>query len=224
VERQTRTDAVLDAASDLLLRVGYNRVTVEDVARQAGIGKGTVYLHWRTREDLFMAAFRRELARACDDLAAGIRGDPGEVVLHRVTRAHFAAVCKRPLLTALAVADPEVLGKLSRARHDTGHQNLLDDYLALLAKHALVRNDLDIGDLVFAWHALLEGFFIAQSRTRQPNRRRDHRANVLAATAKAAFEPDPLPNIDLADLSPQAVEIFDRIGDGHRAWLRQAYE
>jgi AcrR family transcriptional regulator len=40
-----RADRILDAAGDLLLRLGYRKVTIEDVAQRAGIGKGTVYLH-----------------------------------------------------------------------------------------------------------------------------------------------------------------------------------
>jgi AcrR family transcriptional regulator len=38
----TRLERVLDAAADLLVRLGYRRVTIEEVARRAGIGKGTV--------------------------------------------------------------------------------------------------------------------------------------------------------------------------------------
>jgi hypothetical protein len=37
----TRADRILDAAGSLLLRHGYRKVNVEDIARQAGIGKGT---------------------------------------------------------------------------------------------------------------------------------------------------------------------------------------
>ena len=54
-----RLDRVLDAAADLLVRWGYQRVTIDDVARHAGIGKGTVYLHFRTKEALFLTVLLR---------------------------------------------------------------------------------------------------------------------------------------------------------------------
>jgi AcrR family transcriptional regulator len=57
------TKRVLDAAADLLVRWGYHRVTVEDVARHAGIGKGTVYLHFRTKEALFLTVLLRSQHR-----------------------------------------------------------------------------------------------------------------------------------------------------------------
>ncbi|MGW2198666.1 helix-turn-helix domain-containing protein, partial [Streptosporangium sp. NPDC001682] len=42
-----RADRILDAAAELLVRLGYRKVTIDDIARLAGIGKGTVYLHPR---------------------------------------------------------------------------------------------------------------------------------------------------------------------------------
>src|SRR5262249_5935990 len=54
-QRAERAARILDAAADLLLRHGYRRVTIDDVAAGAGIGKGTVYLHWKAREQLFSA-------------------------------------------------------------------------------------------------------------------------------------------------------------------------
>lgn len=225
MDRQERAGRVLDAAADLLLRVGYKRVTVDDVAEQAGIGKGTVYLHWATREELFAAVFLRELAAASDELVNRIRQDPAEVLLHRLTRANFLAVSNRPLLTALTLADQEVLGKLGRARQDTGHQVLLDDYLRLLARHRLVRADLAVEELSYAWHATLEGFFIAQSHAGATGQATLHRtADLLATTVRSAFEPDPLPDVDLAGLASQLTGLLIKIGDTHRAQLRRAYE
>jgi AcrR family transcriptional regulator len=47
-DRQARAARILDATAELLLRHGYRRVTIDDIARHADIGKGTVYLHWKT--------------------------------------------------------------------------------------------------------------------------------------------------------------------------------
>ncbi|WP_234322969.1 helix-turn-helix domain-containing protein, partial [Streptomyces sp. NRRL S-350] len=51
--RQERAERILDTTAELLEQHGYRRVTIDDVASRAGIGKGTVYLHWKTREALF---------------------------------------------------------------------------------------------------------------------------------------------------------------------------
>ena len=56
-------DAVLDATDSLLARFGYRKMTVEDIARAAGIGKGSVYLHFGSKEELVLAIVDRRLRR-----------------------------------------------------------------------------------------------------------------------------------------------------------------
>jgi hypothetical protein len=142
-----------------------------------------------------------------------------------LTRANFLAVSSRPLLTALTLADPDVLGKLRQARHETGHQVALDDYLRLLARHRLVRADLPVDEIVYAWHATLEGFFVAQSHAGPVGQAAlQHNADLLAVTVRSAFEPGQLPDVELASLAPQVIELLTKIGDTHRADLRRAYE
>lgn len=58
--RQERAHRILDAAAALILRWGYNKTTVDDIAREAGVAKGTIYLHWKMKEDLFGALIQRE--------------------------------------------------------------------------------------------------------------------------------------------------------------------
>ena len=45
-ERKLREERLLDVATTLLVRWGYRKTTIDDVAREAGVGKGTIYLHW----------------------------------------------------------------------------------------------------------------------------------------------------------------------------------
>src|SRR4026208_1919478 len=59
---------LLDAAERLLLRHRYRRVTVEDLAREAGIGKGSVYLHFDSKEEVALAVVNRWSARGFDRL------------------------------------------------------------------------------------------------------------------------------------------------------------
>ena len=62
-ERKLREERLLDAATTLLVRWGYRKTTIDDVAREAGVGKGTIYLHWKDKNDLFRAAIWREQQR-----------------------------------------------------------------------------------------------------------------------------------------------------------------
>src|SRR6266540_7253755 len=59
-KRLERAHRILDAAFTLILRWGYNKTIIDDIARQAGVAKGTIYLHWKTREELFTSLVHRE--------------------------------------------------------------------------------------------------------------------------------------------------------------------
>lgn len=50
---------ILDAADRLLVRHGFRRMTVDGVAREAGIGKGSVYLHFDSKEDVALSCIDR---------------------------------------------------------------------------------------------------------------------------------------------------------------------
>jgi AcrR family transcriptional regulator len=68
-----RGERILDAAGELLLRYGYGRITMDDIARQAGTGKGTIYLHWMTKDELFAALLRREIVAMWQALLAWLQ-------------------------------------------------------------------------------------------------------------------------------------------------------
>ncbi len=50
---QFRSQAIRDAAMRVVATKGYDHVTVQDIADEAGIAKGTVYLYFKSREDIF---------------------------------------------------------------------------------------------------------------------------------------------------------------------------
>ncbi len=110
--RKLRAEQIMNAAAELLLKWGYGKVTIDDVARQAGIGKGTVYLHWKNREELFYSVLMREQLAAVEEQVEAMRKNPREILLHRICGMKVRAAMKRPLLKAVMESDPEVLGRL----------------------------------------------------------------------------------------------------------------
>jgi AcrR family transcriptional regulator len=69
-------DRILDAADRLIARFGYRKMTMDDVADEAGIGKGTIYLHFRSKEEVALGTLDRMVARLKERLR-GIAGGPG---------------------------------------------------------------------------------------------------------------------------------------------------
>jgi AcrR family transcriptional regulator len=97
-------DRILDAADRLLARFGYRKMTVEDLAREAGMGKGTVYLSFPSKADVALACIDRMADRLLARLQT-IAAAPGpeapklhamllERVMHRFdyARPHSASI------------------------------------------------------------------------------------------------------------------------------------
>ena len=56
---EKRPEEILDAAMGVFSRRGLHKTNLEEVAQEAGISKGTIYLYFKSKEDLFIAAAQR---------------------------------------------------------------------------------------------------------------------------------------------------------------------
>ncbi|HEY1618866.1 MAG TPA: helix-turn-helix domain-containing protein [Streptosporangiaceae bacterium] len=133
-------------------------VTLEQVARDAGVGIGTLYRHFPTREALVEALYRQELADLCASAASLLAGNPPERAL-RAWMGNFTGyvLAKREMASALralfaagTVTVPQIREELAAAV-----QAILDAGVA----DGTLRADVRAGDLV----AATVGMFTATS-------------------------------------------------------------
>ena len=68
-----KRDAILRAAIDVFAERGYFNAQVADVARAAGIAAGTVYLYFRSKDDLLVSIFDRTMREAIDEGRAALK-------------------------------------------------------------------------------------------------------------------------------------------------------
>lgn len=82
-----RRQQILEAALDLFAEQGLMGATSKDIAERAEVTHGLIYFYFKTKEDLFKAAFEHALEQALNrlDIAAIARSDdPPEVALTRL--------------------------------------------------------------------------------------------------------------------------------------------
>ena len=89
--RGDKRDRILAAATRVFARHGFYAAQVADVARQAGVAAGTVYLYFRSKDDLLISIFERTMASAIDEGRRALSGqaDP-EDCLRRIASLHLA--------------------------------------------------------------------------------------------------------------------------------------
>lgn len=64
----TPRDAILDAALRLLPRSGYRKTTLDDLAAESGVARRTIYLHFPSKEEIFLASIDRVVERVIAEL------------------------------------------------------------------------------------------------------------------------------------------------------------
>jgi AcrR family transcriptional regulator len=162
---------VLEAARTAFAAEG-SSVPLDEIARRAGVGAGTVYRHFPTKEALFEAVVRDRLRQLAEDGRALNRAcaDPGEALFRFIDRLITEAAPKRDLIDALDSAGVDVTaalaGVVGELRAETGR------LLAGAQQAGAVRADIDLTDLM----ALLSGTI--QATQRQPGQRIDARRAI----------------------------------------------
>ncbi|HVF28613.1 MAG TPA: TetR/AcrR family transcriptional regulator [Pyrinomonadaceae bacterium] len=111
-------EEILDATDHLLARYGYRKMTMDDLAQEVGIGKGTIYLHFASKEEVVLSHIDRIVERLKERLWAVARSE--------------AAVAIRLRLMLFA----RVMYRFDSVQHYT---QSLDDLLAALRPAFLAR-------------------------------------------------------------------------------------
>ncbi len=65
-----RAEIIIEAADELFARYGFERTSIDDIARHANIGKGSIYLEFRTKEDILFRILERYAQILQDNLKA----------------------------------------------------------------------------------------------------------------------------------------------------------
>jgi AcrR family transcriptional regulator len=93
-ERQwlLREETILDTAYELMTTKGVQAMTMDDVANEVGISKATLYLHFKSKEDLIVSVINRKI-REFVDLIQGL--EPALPTLVKLSRTVTWIVAKR---------------------------------------------------------------------------------------------------------------------------------
>jgi AcrR family transcriptional regulator len=70
LDKESIRDTILDATDQLLARYGYKKMTMDDLAQEVGIGKGTIYLHFSSKEEVVLSHIDRIIDRLKERLTS----------------------------------------------------------------------------------------------------------------------------------------------------------
>ena len=90
---------IIDAAIRVFARTGYYNSRVSDIAREAGIASGTIYLYFKTKEEILVTLFREKMAGFVAHQRRELAGQLDPVVkIRKLVGVHFSVLEQRPEL------------------------------------------------------------------------------------------------------------------------------
>lgn len=121
--KERRRRRILQAATELFIQRGYRKTSVDEVASQAGVAKGTVYLYFKTKADLMIQAIVEEKKQYLVRVKPVLEAPPRQR-LKKYIRLAFGMVQEMPLMSKLLSGDREVLLVLDEMDADLRQQAL----------------------------------------------------------------------------------------------------
>ena len=133
-----RREALLAAAQQQFTRYGFRRTAMEDIAREAGVSRPALYLHFRSKEELFrsLAASLQEAALAEAEAALKVAGplaDRVHAALEAKVVRMIEVVHDSPHGAELLDASSRLCGDLA-ARSEARLQRMLEDAFRAAAR------------------------------------------------------------------------------------------
>jgi len=135
VKQKEVREAILDATDSLLSRYGYKKMTIDDLAKEVGIGKGSVYLHFTSKEEIVLSHIDRIIEQLKGKLSAIAKSD------------------EKPEKRLREMLQTRVLHRFESVQHYT--QNL-NDLLAAIRPNFLARRELYFTEEARIFTAVIE--------------------------------------------------------------------
>src|SRR5579875_1168151 len=159
IDEKERERAILDVAAELLLRHGYDKLTMSDVAEAVGLNRRLVYLLFPSKDALIKALLLRELNVYVEIWNRYLESDPLGGTVASVYRGLLAALKQLPLMTAMYTRDEQTFGKYL-SKPDSFFASWPPDpsptreYLQAMQEIGVVRQDINTRATAFILDAL----------------------------------------------------------------------
>ena len=198
--KEARPGELLEAALALFVEKGYAATRVEEVAARAGVSKGTLFLYFPSKEELFKAVVRENASRHLHDAfreVAGYAGTSAEL-LHEFIRRWWTQYGGTPAagLTKLIMSEAANFPDLAQYYQDEVVQPS-HELVRRIVQRGIARKEFRAIDLTLASHLIVAP--LVQMVTWRFS---------LAPCCPATQMPDPLKLLDMhADMAVRGLKI-----------------
>lgn len=197
-DEKTRESRILDGADELFTRYGYDKTTVREIADRAGVSKGTIYLHFDSKRQLFESLLIREIRRFSRQWLQCLEDDPDTETIGGLYKNMLRALHSSELIQAIYRRDPGILGSYRHLEAnffeeiygESIHRELFDS----MQEAGLVREELDTEVLAHVFDIIDYGY-VSISEVKDPAESPsfDETVEVIAEMMDRALTPESQP-------------------------------
>lgn len=195
-EKELRREEILKAGQKLFIEKGLASTTMDEIARECELAKGTLYLYFRSKEILFMSILLRGLELMYDMMAASQEGLSDPVgKLSAVGKAHQRFYEENPDLFVLMSrssqdcssryqdSDPQISEEISAIsghlrRVNENMWKLTNDIIVAGMKSGLFRADTDPMEISLGLHAITMAVTIMMDHAKRASGRMGEKADI----------------------------------------------
>lgn len=146
-DNEGREQRILDVAADLIAHYGYDKTTVSDIAREAGISKGAIYLHFDSKDALFEALLIRETKQYSERWLQRLEADPKGGTIGSMYKNTLYSLNESPFMSAMFTRDTRVLGSYVRKPNNffrkQEEHNTRYVFVKMMQDAGAIRTDID---------------------------------------------------------------------------------
>ncbi len=110
-KRLKKEDQILNSAQKLIIQYGFDKTTVEEIAREAGVSKGAIYLHFPSKYAILDRLVERETRKVLEDLIQHLDADSRGYTVFNIYKFSVRALLHNPFLAAMYTRDRKTLGE-----------------------------------------------------------------------------------------------------------------
>ena len=145
---QDKHHQIIEAAVRVFSRNGYYNSRVSDIAKEAGVASGTIYLYFKTKDAILVTLFREKMAAWVAHVWAEIAGEPDAVAkIRRLVALHFGVLENDPALAEVVQVELRQGHKFFRgasAHEVSAYFELIGSILAEGQVAGAIRRDLPL--------------------------------------------------------------------------------
>jgi TetR/AcrR family fatty acid metabolism transcriptional regulator len=141
-------EAIIDAAVKVIATHGYHNAKVSQIAKQAGVADGTIYLYFKNKDDVLISMFNEKISRFVEDVRSRLAlAESPQDKLRELVYLHFAFLADdkdMAIVTQIELRQSDRVSRIEIGKVVKTYLDIIDDLIEEGIKMGTFRQGMDV--------------------------------------------------------------------------------